>query len=136
MFEPEQRKTTLPTGFGGSYDQYQGDKLSLDKLLVQTPSATYFMRVSGDNAGARIENDDIVIVDKSLKPTNNDIVIAIVNENFVIRRIEFQKDKILLFKRQEQPSEILSPEDVQIWGVVTTSITQHRTFHSQHHVQE
>ena len=121
-----QRKTTLASGFGGSYDSYAGETLSLDKLVRQTPSATYYMRVSGDNAGARLENGDIVVVDRSLTPNSNDIVVAIVESELVIRRFTTNEDLVELYRDGEQPSEVMKKEDFQVWGVVTFSLTDHR----------
>jgi len=134
MNDKKQRQTTLPTGFGGSYDQYQGDNLSLDALLLQNKSATFYMRVSGDNAGARIEDGDIVIVDKSLEAVNNDIVVAVIDAEFVIRRYVVTKESIELYREGEQPSEVYAKNNteelngLQVWGVVTASITGHRPF--------
>ena len=87
MTEPTQRRTTLSAGFGGSYDEYAGDILSLDKLLIQSPASTYYMRVTGDNAGARIEDGDIVVVDKAIEPKTDNIIVAILDAKFAIRRV-------------------------------------------------
>jgi len=122
----EQKKTTLPTGFGGSYESYAGDTLSLDKLVTKTPSATYFMRVSGDNAGARIENGDIAVIDRSLDAQSGDIVIAIVDSELVLRRFVYKDNKVLLYREDETPSEIMNKEEFEIWGVVTFTLTNHR----------
>lgn len=128
MNQPKQRKTTLATGFAGSYEQYQGDILSLDKLLVQTEAATYYMFVSGENAGARIKSGDIIVVDKSLTAANNDIVVAVINAEFAIRRINIKHNCIELYRDKHIPSEIISDDELHIWGVVTASITPHRKF--------
>jgi DNA polymerase V len=126
MTEPTQRRTTLSAGFGGSYDEYAGDILSLDKLLVQSPASTYYMRVSGENAGVRIEDGDIVVVDKAIEPKSDQIIVAIIDAKFVIRRIIIKNDCVELYKDDHKPSETISEDELQVWGVVTASITQHR----------
>lgn len=122
----EHKKTTLPTGFGGSYESYAGETLSLDKLVTKTPSATYFMRVSGDNAGARIENGDIAVIDRSLTAQHGDIVVAIVDSELVLRRFAQKKDTVELYRDDETPSETMNKEEFEIWGVVTFTLTNHR----------
>jgi len=122
---PENRKTTLPTGFGNSYD-FTEEPLSLDQLVMQTPSATYFMRVTGDNQGARLEDGDIIVIDRSLSPKTDDIVVAILDSEFAIRRFIINKDNIELYRDDEAPAEIIPKDEFELWGVITYSLTSHR----------
>ncbi len=122
----EQKKTTLPTGFGGSYETNPKDRLSLDELVTQTPSATYFMRVSGDNAGARIEDGDIAVVDRSLNPQPDDIVVAIIDSELVLRQYSLKGNIVELYRDDDFPSETMDKEEFEIWGVVTYTLTNHR----------
>ena len=128
MSNHKQRKTSLPAGFGGSFSDDEGDVLSLDKLLVQTPTATYFFNVSGDNSGGKLENGDVAVVDRSLTPVTDDFIIAIVESEFVIRRIEISKDSIKLYRDSDVPSEVFKEGELEIFGVITASITRHRKF--------
>jgi DNA polymerase V len=123
-----QRKTSLPTGFAGSYDEYSGDNLDLNQLLLSTPAATFFMRVEGDGmAGARIEDGDLLVVDRSLTACNDDIVVVVLDGEFLVRRLEM-KDQVIRLHRSEAepPTEIPAGEELYIWGVVASSITRYR----------
>ncbi len=128
MTDTPQRQTSLPTGFGGSYDEYTGDSLDLNRLLIQSPAATYFMRVEGDGmAGDRIEDGDTLVVDRSLTPGADDIVVGVLDGGLVVRRLLIEGGRLCFYKNDNEP--IYSPsegETLEIWGVVTSSITQYR----------
>ena len=118
------RKTTLATGFGGTYNS-RVESLSLDKLVNQVPSATFYMRVSGDNKGAEIGNGDIAVVDRSLDPRSDCVVVAILDSELVLRRYILNGEKVELYRDDDKPSEIINKEDFEIWGVVTHSLKSH-----------
>ena len=51
--------------------------LDLNELLVKRPAATYFVRVDGDSMiGAGISDGDLLVVDRSLRPADGDVIIA------------------------------------------------------------
>jgi SOS-response transcriptional repressor LexA len=64
-------------GFPSPADDYLDRDLDLHELLIQHPAATYYVRLSGDSMkGAGLYDGDILVVDRSLEPKHNDIVIA------------------------------------------------------------
>ena len=83
--------------------------------------ATFFVRVSGDSMiNTGIYDNDIIIVDKSLFPKNQSIVIASLDGELVIKR--FLKDKrgkcYLRSENENYPRiELSSQMDTTIWGV-------------------
>ncbi len=128
MSDKTQRKTSLPTGFGGSYDEYAGDELDLIDLLIETPSATFFMRVDGDGMkGAHINNGAVIVVDRSLEPRDGDIIVAVLEGEMLIRTLQRSGGDVRLYKEQDcEPTIITNPDELDIWGVVTASINQYR----------
>ncbi len=116
---------SVSAGFPSPADDHLDRSLDLNEYLIQKPAATYFVRVSGDSMiGAGIYDNDLLVVDKSLDPNNNDIVIAIVNGDFTLKRFLRQKNKIILMPENEnyEPIEINDPQNFQIWGVVTSVV--------------
>lgn len=98
------------------------DKIDLNELLISHPAATFFVRVSGDSMkNAGIFSGDVLVVDRSLEPTDNKIVIAIVGSEFTVKRLKMRDGKIYLVP--ENPSypvlEMREGIDFQVWGVVT-----------------
>ncbi len=110
-------------GFPSPADDFVELNLDLNDYLVDHPEATFFVRVSGDSMiNAGIHQDDLLIVDRSLEPENDKVIIAIVNGEFTCKK--FHKDsqgniKLLPANKNYSPIEISENMDFQVWGVVT-----------------
>jgi len=115
--------TANATGFGAAADDYMERGIDLNEQLIRNKPATFFMRVSGDAmTGAGIFNGDTVIVDRSVKAASGKVVIANLNGEMLIRRLEKTLNKIRLVPETPRLSPIdvdLSGADFAIWGVVT-----------------
>lgn len=112
----------VKAGFPSPAEDYLEQNLDLNEHLIQHPAATFFVRVDGESMkGAGIHKDDILIVDRSLEPTNGKIVIAVINGEFTVKRIRLHQDKVFLEPENPQfsPIEINPNWDFQVWGVVT-----------------
>jgi DNA polymerase V len=111
-------------GFPAPGDDSVEKPLDLNDLLIDNPTATFFVRVTGDSMeGARIFDGDILVVDRSLKPTNNSIVVAAVFGEMVVKRLRTYPDHAELISENVdyQPIVIQDSDDVFIWGVVIGS---------------
>ncbi|HXB92612.1 MAG TPA: translesion error-prone DNA polymerase V autoproteolytic subunit [Puia sp.] len=115
--------TANATGFGAAADDYMERGVDLNEQLIRNKPATFFMRVSGDAmTGAGIFNGDVVIVDRSVKAVSGKVVIATLNGEMLIRRLEKNFNKIRLVPETPKLSPIdvdLSGAEFSIWGVVT-----------------
>ena len=77
---------SVVAGFPSPAEQYMEPPLDLNELLVKHPAATYFVRVSGDSmTGAGINDGDLLVVDRSLRPADGDIIIACVDGDFTVK---------------------------------------------------
>src|ERR1700712_1373813 len=77
------------TGFGAAADDYMERGIDLNEQLIRNKPATFFMRVSSNAMKeAGIYKNDVVIVDRSIKPTSGKVVIAVLNGEMLIRRLE------------------------------------------------
>jgi DNA polymerase V len=108
-------------GAGAEDDLERG--IDLNERLVRNKPATFFMQVSGDAmVGAGIFHADVVIVDRSINATSGKVVIATLNGEMLIRRLEKTFNKIRLVPETTRLSPIdvdLSGSEFSIWGVVT-----------------
>lgn len=114
--------TANATGFGAAADDYMERGIDLNEQLIRNKPATFFMRVTGNSMiNAHIHDGDVVIVDKSIKPQNGKIVIAIVDGEMLIRRLEKTLNRMRLVPETPNLSAIEVGEfsEVNIWGVVT-----------------
>jgi DNA polymerase V len=111
------------TGFGAAADDYMERGVDLNEQLIRNKPATFFMRVNGDAMiGAGIFSGDVVIVDRSLKAVSGKVVIATLNGEMLLRRLEKSFSKIRLVPETPRLSPIEvdpSGADFSIWGVVT-----------------
>lgn len=112
----------VPAGFPGFVSEQVESGLDLNEYCVKHPSATFYVRSSGlSMLGAGIGEDDILVVDRSLEPFNNSIVIAVVNGGFTVKRILKRAGSILLMPENPRykPIRVNEEMDFEVWGVVT-----------------
>lgn len=112
---------SLRAGFPSPADDYLDKKLDLNEFLVKHPSSTFFVKVKGDSMErAGISSGDILIVDRSLPSKDRDIIVAIVNGEFTVKRLKKSSNKLFLWAENERylPIEIKDEMDFEIWGVV------------------
>lgn len=108
-------------GFPSPGDDLVEQPLDLNDLLIDNPTATFFVRVSGDSMeGAKIFEGDILVVDRSVEAVSGKIVVAAVYGELVVKRLEKTKSGLALVSENESYSPILidEMEDCFIWGVV------------------
>jgi DNA polymerase V len=122
-FTQHEIPTANATGFGAAADDYMERGIDLNEQLVRNKPATFFMRVSGDAmTGAGIFHGDVVIVDRSVKAASGKVIIATLNGEMLIRRLEKTFNKIRLVPETPKLAPIdvdLSGAEFSIWGVVT-----------------
>ena len=84
-------------GFPAPAQSTMETAIDLNKDLIENPESTFYARVEGDSMiGANIFEDDILIIDRSLTPSNGDIALCIVDGEFTVKYIEINKDHALL----------------------------------------
>lgn len=113
------------TGFGAAADDYMERGIDLNEQLVRNKPATFFMRVNGSSMiNAGICDGDIVIVDRSIKPTNGRIVIAVLDGEMLIRRYQQTMNRVTLVPETPKlaPIEITEFHNYSTWGVVIYTI--------------
>ena len=112
-------------GFPSPADDYLDRPLDFNELLIETPAATFAVRVAGDSMiGAGIFPGDIAIVDRARTPKDNNVVLALVDGGFTLKRYRRRQGRIWL--QAENPAytdtEISGEMSFEIWGVVTKAI--------------
>ncbi len=114
----------VQAGFPSPADDHFDQRLDLNDYLVKKPAATYFVKVSGDSMiGAGIFPGDTLIVDRSLSANNNTIVIAMVDNEFMVKRLKLHKGEVyLISENSKYPPIQVKDLDMMVWGVVTYTI--------------
>ena len=96
--------------------------LDLNQLCVRHPAATYFVRARGDSmTGAGIDDGDILVVDRSATVTNGAIIIAALDGEFTVKRLDKQGSQIRLQPENPayNPIELTPGCGAEFFGVVT-----------------
>jgi len=112
-------------GFPANIDDLPAEDLDLAEYIVKNPCATFFVRATGDSMiDAGIFADDLLVVDRSAEAETNDIVIAVINNEFTVKRLAKNGKKIELRSENPDYPSISIPEgtELQIWGVVKFAI--------------
>jgi|TARA_Y100000385_G_scaffold45089_1_gene41743 DNA polymerase V len=120
--------TMISAGFPSPADDYMDLPIDLNEYLVENNAATFYIRVTGNSmVDAGINDKDLLVVDRSKTPDNNDIVIGVLNGEFTVKRINKTNKKLYLVAANEQYKriEITEEMDFLVWGVVTYVI--HKT---------
>ncbi|HKZ65569.1 MAG TPA: translesion error-prone DNA polymerase V autoproteolytic subunit [Chitinophagaceae bacterium] len=127
QFTQQEVKTANATGFGAAADDYMERGIDLNEQLIKNKPATYFFRMKGDAMKeAGIFDNDILIVDRSLKLANGKIIIAVLNGEMLVRRFHKNFSSAFLTPENSRYKNINLAEftDFSLWGVVTYVIHQ------------
>lgn len=118
----------VPCGFPSPAQDYVEERLDLNTFMVRHPSATYFVKVSGDSMiEAGIFDGDMLVVDRSLKPQHGDIVIAAVDGEFTVKELRTRPVLQLMPRNARyRPINIASEDALELFGVVTFTVKSHK----------
>ena len=108
--------------FPSPADDYLDMDLNLHDYLIKHPSATFCVKAIGDSMiDAGIKSSDVMVVDRALTPKNNDIILAVIDGEFTVKRIKKNNNELYLMPANEnyRPVKITKDMDFQVWGVVT-----------------
>ncbi len=117
--------TGISAGFPSPADDFKEQRLSLDDELVKNKEATFYARVSGQSMiGAGLDDNDLLVIDRSLEPENNKIAVCFLDGEFTVKRLRVQDNEVWL--QSENPDypiiKITEHNDFVIWGIVTNVI--------------
>ena len=115
----------VSAGFPSPADDNLEKSLDLNSYLIKRPAATFFVRVNGDSMiNAGINDNDILVVDRSIKPSHGKVIIAVLDGQMTVKRLHKRSGKVILMPENDlyKPIEIQSHMSMEIWGVVTSSV--------------
>ncbi|MEW6247566.1 MAG: translesion error-prone DNA polymerase V autoproteolytic subunit [Nitrospirota bacterium] len=113
---------SIPAGFPSPADDYVEGTLDLNQHLIKHPAATFFVRVTGDSMiDAGIHPGDLLIVDRALTPAEGDVVIAVLDGELTVKRLQRVNAKPVLVadNRRYPPIRPRENQEFEMWGVVT-----------------
>ena len=117
----------VQAGFPSPASDFLEDDIDLNQLLIPRPNSTYLVRVTGNSmVNAHIPEGALLVVDRSVKPANNRIVVAVINNEFTVKRFIKNSSGIRLLPESPNPKykpiPITEGMEFSIWGTVTNII--------------
>ncbi len=125
QFVQQEVKTANATGFGAAADAYMERGIDLNEQLIRNKPATFFFKMKGDAMkDVGIFDNDILIVDRSLKLASGKIIIAVLNGELLVRRFHKNSSATFLIPENNRYKNINLAEfnNFSVWGVVTDVI--------------
>ncbi len=103
------------------------ERISIDEHLVANPSRTILITVKGDSMiDAGIHPGDVVVVEKRASAQPGEIVVAIVDNDFTLKRLHMERGRIVL-KPENRSYPVIRPKgDLEIFGVVIGMFRKYR----------
>lgn len=115
----------VAAGFPSPADDHEDRPLDFNELLVKNPASTFAVKAKGDSMiGAGIFDGDICVVDRSLKPVDRSIIVALVNGEFTMKRLRLRRGRVWLEAENPNYPDIPITEgtEFEIWGVVPKAV--------------
>jgi DNA polymerase V len=116
-------RTSVAVSFGSPASESGITRLDLNDIFIRNQQSTFLMRVAGASMrDAGIDDGDIVLVDRAIAPAPGHVVIAVVEEEFICRRLARHGASWSLCATDPAVADIHPREEqaFQLWGVVTT----------------
>lgn len=114
--------TKANAGFPGTADDLIETSLDLNRYIINKPSSTFFMRVDGESMiDAGIFPGDMIVVDRSISPSNQDTIVASLSGSLLIKKLKFIGSKKFLLSENNKfpPIRVDIRDDFEVWGTVT-----------------
>ena len=116
---------SVHAGFPSPADDFIEEMIDLNQVLIQNPISTFLWRVVGDcMIDVKIFPGDVVVVDRSLNPKHRSIVLAIIDGEPTLKRLNRRGGVMILHNENAKlPTFVIADGmEVSIWGIVTATI--------------
>ncbi|WP_288399478.1 translesion error-prone DNA polymerase V autoproteolytic subunit [uncultured Acinetobacter sp.] len=112
----------ISAGFPSPAQDYIDKRLDMNEHLIKNECATFIVKVGSlSMLNAGIDIDDELIVDRSLDAKHQDIVVALIENDFTVKRLMIDESGRWLKAENPDYKNIYFNEgqELVIWGVVT-----------------
>jgi DNA polymerase V len=112
----------IVAGFPSPADDFLDASIDFNKYLIKNKAATFSGRVKGNSMiNAGIADGDLLVIDKSIDPSNGKIAVAFIDGEFTVKRIKIEDNRCWLMPENDdfKPIEVLPDNQFLIWGIVS-----------------
>jgi DNA polymerase V len=120
-------RSRVAISFGSPAGDSGVTRLDLNEVLIQHPQAAFLMRISGSAMrDAGIDDGDLALVDRAIDAEHGQVVIAVMRDEFVCRRLYRAGGRLGLESADPRCTTVWATEadSFDVWGVVTHVIRQ------------
>ena len=118
-------KEAVECGFPSPARDFTEGTIDLNEELIPHPNATFIVRARGDSmVGSGIYPGDLLIVDRSIEPQNESIIIAVLDGELSVKILRLKNKQVSLSSSNKNYKDVPVSEemDFTIWGVCTNVI--------------
>ncbi len=120
----------IRAGFPSPAQDYISETIDLNRDLIQHPAATFYGRVVGDSMSEEgIDEGDILVIDRSVEPEDDDLAVCCLDGEFTLKRIKIMRDNRVFLvpsNRHYKPIEVTVDNEFVVWGIVMYTIKSKR----------
>lgn len=119
----------IKAGFPSPAEDYIRETIDLNKHLIPHPTSTFYARVVGDSMIEEgIEENDMLVIDRSLQPEEGDLAVCCLDGEFTLKRIHILDEGVALMPSNQnyKPIIVAPDDDFTVWGIVTHTIKANR----------
>ena len=115
----------VPAGFASPAGDHTRKRIDLNDHLIRNGDATFIFKVKGDSMiDIGIYEGDALLIDRSIEPRHGNIVLAVLNNEFTVKRLHKRAGVIKLVPENPRyPTlTVKEGEEFNVWGVVTYNL--------------
>lgn len=118
----------VKAGFPSPAGDYIEESIDLNKFVIKNKSATFYARVDGSSMEPILRDGDLIVIDRSLTPSSNDIVLCYIDGDFTVKTVQKTPNAIYLVPANPAYDniEVTPDNNFIVWGIITFSIRKHR----------
>jgi len=112
----------VSAGFPSPALDFLETAIDLNKELIENAKTTFYIKVEGHSMiDAGINDKDILIVDRTLEPSDKKIAVCFIDGEFTVKRLKLEKDSLFLMPENQnyEPIKVSEENNFMIWGIVT-----------------
>lgn len=115
----------VTAGFPSPAADHTRKRIDLNEHLIRNGEATFIFKVKGDSMiDIGIYEGDALLIDRSIEPKHGNIVLAVLNNDYTVKRLHRRGGVIKLVPENKiYPTiTVKDGEDFDVWGVVTYNL--------------
>lgn len=115
----------VSAGFPSPAADHAEERIDINTHVIRNKDASFLFGVKSDSMnGIGIYPGDTLVVDRSIEAKHNDIVLAILDSNFTVKRLYKRGGVVKLMAENNlyPPIVVKDGQELSVWGVVTYNL--------------